>query len=444
MNLFWKRLFGKLQSTERYEEEKKRLLADFNRYASVRESELLKEYNALTERVKSADFQANKKSLTSRKYKDTEEYRDMHKFEKLSADTDIRRFYEIEKNGTLAEYLAFKQKPDFAKLSDAKAVKESPELTRLKNFEKSDDYKLYLRLNDSYVLKEYEELKKKVNTDDFKKRNDFWSNPKRYETTEEYRTEQRLAELAKNPDIIFFNKCNYKRFSFIDNFQEVFDDHFSYAKLRDGSWKPGFHYISDQLKSVHSFLNERQANAGGKNVQLNGALVINTKTEKTQAPAWHPSRGFVMKDYEFTSDVINGYDAIHTNKGLFRAKMRFTGSTGVCHAFWLVGDHKVPHINVIKNNGGSLEVGVYYNANGNVQYTHEVIKGINPANWYYYEVEWNDNALVWYINNLEVFRTSAVIPNEDLFPMFNSFIPDTMKGGEAAMEVDHVQVFKLK
>lgn len=444
MNLFWKRLFGKLQSTERYEEEKKQLLADFNRYAAVRESDLLKEYNALIEKVKSADFQANKKALKSRKYKDTEEYRDMHKFEKLVADRDIIRFYEIQKNGTLAEYLAFKQKPEFEKLNDPKAVKESPELTRLKNFEKSDDYKLYLRFNDSYVIKEYEELKKKVSTEDFKKRNDFWSNPNRYETTDDFRTEQRLAELEKNPDILFFKRCNYKRFSFIDNFVEVFDDHFSYAKLSDGLWKPGFHYISDQLKSVHSFLNERQANNGGKNVKLNGAMMILTKAEAAKSSAWHPARGFVMKDYEFTSDVVNGYNAIHTNKGLFRAKMRFTGSTDVCHAFWLVGDHKTPHINIIKNNGGKLEVGVYYTANGNVQYTHELIKGINPENWYYYEVEWNEHELIWYINNLEVFRTSAVNPNEDLFPMFNSFIPENMKGGEAAMEVDHVQVFKLK
>ena len=390
MNLFWKKLFGKLQSTEKYEEEKKRLFEDFNRYAAVRESDLMKEYNELISKVNTPDFKANEKALTTRKYKDTEEYRDMTKFQ---------------------EYQKLEEKS---------------------------------KLKGDSIIKEYEALKVKVNSADFKKRNDFWSNPKRYETTEEFKLEQRVAQIEKDPDYLFFTRCNYKRFAFIDNFEEVFNDTFSYAKLTDGAWKPGFHCVSDQLKSVHSFLNERQANNGGKNVQMNGALMIHTKSEKKQAAAWHPLRGFVMQDYDYTSDVINGYDAIRTNKGLFRAKMRFTGSTDLCHAFWLVGDHKAPHINVVKCVGGKLEVGVYYVAAGGVQYTRETIKGINPQDWWYYEVQWDDKGLVWYINNLEVFRTSAVVPNEDMFPMFNSFIPENMKGGDATMEVDHDQVLKLK
>lgn len=65
MNLLWKKLFGKLQSTEKYEEEKRRMLDDYNRYAAVRESDIMKEYNDLIERVKSHDFVSNKKSVSS-------------------------------------------------------------------------------------------------------------------------------------------------------------------------------------------------------------------------------------------------------------------------------------------------------------------------------------------------------------------------------------------
>lgn len=444
MNLFWKRLFGKLQNTERYEEEKKRLIADYKRYADVRESDLMKEYQELMVKVKSPDFKEHKKALTSRKYKDTEEYRDMRKFEKLDNNSDIKRYYEVLKNGTLAEYLAFKQKPDFAKLSDAKAVKQSPELTRLKSFERSKEYKIYTRFHNSYIIKEYEGLREKINTQEFKDKNSFWANPNRFALTPEYKLEQRFYELQKNADIVFFNQCNEKKFAFINDYEMIFHDSFSHRTMAESQWKAGFHYSNPELKPVHSFLNERQANNGGRNVKMNGNMCIFTKEEKVTASAWHPVRGFIPKEYDLTGDVVNGYDAIRVNKGLIRAKIRFTGSRDVSHAFWMIGKHKTPHINIVKCDNGRLEVGIYYNAHGSVQYTRETIKGINPQNWFYYELAWTNNELIWYINNVEVFRTSVLVPDEELFPMFNSFVPENRKGGAATFEVEYIDVFKFK
>lgn len=414
MNLLWKKLFGKLQSTEKYEEEKRRMLDDYNRYAAVRESDIMKEYNDLIERVKSHDFVSNKKSVSSKKYKDTEEYRLSREFDKFQHDKELQRYLELAKSYTSA-----------AEIENAK------------------DKKIFAKFNNSSVVREYEQVKAKVSTLEFKERNEFWANPKRYETTENYKVEQRLEELKRSDDIKFFFGCNTKRFEFIDNFEQVLDEYFAYKTLNDSAWKAGFHYFSDQLKSVHSFINEKQANTGGKNVMLNGHLNILTKRGETESPAWHPTRGFVMQNYEYSSDVINGYDVIKTTNGLFRAKMRFTGSKDVCHAFWLVGDRKTPHINVIKYVGGKLEVGMYQGTT-NPTYAHETIRGINPEEWFYYEVAWGKDVIVWYINNVEVFRVSSNVPNVDLFPMFNSFIPANMPGGEAMMEVEHFQVFKLK
>lgn len=388
MNLFWKKFFGKLQSTERYEADKRQMFADFNRYATVRESDIMKEYQELEKRMQTPEFAHNKQNFTTKKYKETEYYRDMQQYKK----------YEKR----------------VAKLSDHEKI-------------------------------EFEALKTKINSPEFQEMNKFWSNPKRWTETEDGRREIRFNELKKNPDIVFFFGCDYKkRFSFIDDFEQILNEHFEYQKFTDSKWKPGFHYVSEQMKAVHSFMNEQQANNGGKNILMNGHLNIITKAEKTNAAYWHPSRGFMMKEYDYTSDVINGNDVINTNKGLFRAKVRFTGSSEVNHALWLVGAHKTPHINIVKYDRGKIEVGVYYGSGQNIQYAHQTIKGIKPGEWWYYELAWNQNELIWYINNLEVFRTSVCVPNENLYPVFNSFIPDGRKGGEANFEVEFFHVFKMK
>ena len=104
----------------------------------------------------------------------------------------MKAYFSILESQELADYLAFKATPDFVSLANHDLVKKSPELTRLKKFEKSKEYKIYTRFHDSYVVKEYLELKEKVSNPDFVKNNEFWSNPKRWETTKEYQDEKKI------------------------------------------------------------------------------------------------------------------------------------------------------------------------------------------------------------------------------------------------------------
>ena len=45
---------------------------------------------------------------------------------------------------------------------------------------------------------------------------------------------------------------------------------------------------------------------------------------------------------------------------------------------------------------------------------------------------------------MEIFRTSDFVPECDLFPMLNSFVPENAKGGNAELEVDYIKVFTKK
>lgn len=444
MNLYWKRIFGQITPTAKVEAEYEQRRSNYQRYVQVAKSNELAEYNELFKKVKSPEFKENKRTLISRKYKDTQWYRDMTKFNKLERNADLQLYYRVLESQDLKDYIAFKEKPEYVQLGQPKAVKESAELTRLKRFELSKEYKIYTRFHNSYILREYAELKEKVSNPEFKKNNDFWANKNRWESTKEYQLECRYLELDKNDDIQFYLKFKKGAFDQMEKFSVQFEDSFDGNTLRAENWSFGFAYHNPQLVKVHSFANELQANTGGKNTAVvNGQLHIATKEKKLDAIAWHTEKGFVQKSYEYTADVINCAKTATTCRGVFSAKMRVTGSRRVDHAFWLQGNEMMPQINVARFVDGEIEVGVHWKSKFESNYTSTRIKGLKLHDYYIYTLLWTDKELIWYINNYEVFRTSVFVPNCPLAPVFNSFIPEKNGGGEADFDIDYIRVFRF-
>ena len=314
----------------------------------------------------------------------------------------------------------------------------------MKKFETSKAYKTYMRFHDSYKLKEYEELKKKVQNEEFQKRNAFWADAKRWDKTEEAAIENRYFELCKNEDIIFFQKVNAKDLEVIAQLQLTFEEQFDWNTLNASRWDFGMHHSADEIKKNYSQVNEKHANNAGENVSVqNGVMHIDVKREDKTATAWDSSLGFVEKQYNYTGDVIHGKNAICQKGGVFAAKVRFTGSKEVSHAFSLKGDNQAPLITVCKSTGKKVEVGIHWQSKFETKYTSTQISGINLGDFYIYSVMWTGTELVWYINNLEVFRTSDGLPEEPLYPILNSFIAEHQKGGEGHMEIDWIEVFTL-
>ncbi|MDR0828573.1 MAG: hypothetical protein LBN95_00475, partial [Prevotellaceae bacterium] len=287
MNLLFKRIFGKFQSTPKFEAAEKQLVADCNRYRKVEQSDELKEYRRLFDIVKSADFKERKKTLQNRKYKDTQESRDMHAFHRYDSNSKIKLYYNTLKSRQLADFLAFKETDEYLQLGDKKAVKKSPKLKALKKYEKSAEYRNYIRFHESYPISEYERLKEKISEPEFKKANAFWADAKRWLKTEECKLEHDYFKLADSSDIVFFLAQEPKRFEWVEKAQLTFREDFSWRKIEESKWKAGFYYSNPALKTVHSFLNERQANTGGANVVGGKELTIATKIQNFKSPTWH-------------------------------------------------------------------------------------------------------------------------------------------------------------
>lgn len=439
MNLFWKILFGSLTGTTKLEKKEILLQRAMQRYERIGKSLELTEYKDLKQIVKSAGFQEKKETLLNRKYKDTEEYRNLKKFNKIISKKSFKLYLEVSKSGELANFLEFQKTDQYNLLSDRKAVKNSELLQQMRKYEHSKAYKIYMRYHNSFIEKEYLALQEQVSAPDFEQRNAFWANPKRWETTEEYKMDMRYQQLKKNPDIIFYNKTNPTRFEPFSHFERSFEDMFNGNSLLMSRWNFGFYYKNPKLIRNHSFANEKQANNAGNNVSVsNGYLTLHTKKEHVLASAWNVKKGFVEQEFEYTSDVMQTAETFRQTYGLFRAKLRCKGK--LHHAFWLGGDEKLPLINIFHFDGKHVTVG---NATARL-FDQAVVTGINPSKFYIYSLLWTPKELVWYINNVEVFRTAANVPTEQLYLAFNSFISEKQKGTTGVLEVDWVRVYSVK
>ena len=436
MNLFFKKLTGQLHSTDRME---RRMMAEeerIARYRQVEQSKELKEYLELKKIVESKEFRQNKYNLIHTKYKSTPTYETIRRYKELLHDKSLQLYLEMENSQRLKDFLEFRASENYVKLQSKKEVRNSLELRQMAEFEKSKEYKSYLRYRDSKLPAQFKALVAEVATDEYKKRHAFWSNPKRWKTTDEYQQEVRFKRLAAMTDIIFYLQQDRNAIERMEEWKEVFTDEFDWQRLSDSSWKAGFAYDNPKLLRNHSFANEQQANNGGKNVgTIDGKLHLFTKNEKVTAPAWDVKKGFFNKDFDYTSDIIQTADKFRLNHGMIMAKVRVEGR--IHHAIWLGTGKKLPMVSMFHFNGKHITMGNY----GEKGFDGTTVRGINPGAFYIYTLNWTEKELVWYVNNVEVYRTSRNVPKEKLFLAISSFIDEHQRAQEGQINISWIRVF---
>ena len=437
MNLLFKKLTGQLHSTDRVERyimaEEERIV----RYRQVEKSPELKEYFELKKVVESREFQQKKYNWVHTKYKSTQTYATIHEYKELLHDKKLQMFLEMENSQRLKDFLEFRQSENYIKLQSAKEVRYSLELKQMAAFEKSKEYKSYLAYRDSKLPARFKALVAEIATDEFKKEHAFWTNPKRWRTTEEYQQEARFKRLSAMEDIIFFLRQDKNEIERKEEWKLVFEDEFQWLKMSDSKWRAGFAYDNPKLLRHHSYAQEQQAYNAGKNTgTVDNQLHVFVKKEKATSPAWDSKKGFVNKEFDYTSDFIQTADNFRLQGGQFVAKIRVEGR--VHHAFWLGNGTKMPMISLFHYNGKHITVGNYTEKG----FDGTVIRGINPKQYYLYSLSWTDKELIWYVNNVEVYRTNHDIPKEKLFMAVTSFIDEAQRAMEGQISVAWLRVFE--
>jgi beta-glucanase (GH16 family) len=130
---------------------------------------------------------------------------------------------------------------------------------------------------------------------------------------------------------------------------------------------------------------------------------------------------------------------------LFEAKIRFSRSYPVNHAFWMVSDQILPHIDVTKYNKkmnfgnfwktGGKNIGKKYASAGAGKYT---------SDFFIYSLEWSKQKLVWKINGVPVMASGEGVPETPMYLNFSSGLYQDTNGSvlPATLEVDWVRCYQ--
>ena len=336
------------------------------RYRQVEKSEILAEYNTLKKVVESADFQAKKKELTTTRYEDTQEGKKMARYKQLKWNSTVILYNLLKKE-------AWKEKAEVA---------------------------------------EYLELAEQVKVPEFQQTNAFWKNKKRWFTTPESQQEKRYDALVKHADIVFYFQHTEQEIADLEAYKMAWAAEFETASLSD-EWQTGFLYPSKELKANHSHVNELQAYTQGRNTQVaNRVLSIQTKKEKTTAPAWHPTKGMIMHPFAYTSDVWHTAEAVAPKAGVLQAKVHLSG--------------KAKHVVCLTTAGAKKSLHIL-----------PADKQVKDA---IYTLVWNEKEVVNYVNDVEVARSKNPLAGEALHLLMRSYLSENVKG-TGKMEIDWMRIY---
>ena len=434
MNLFTARLTGKMLSTEQFEKHIQSTQARVARWKQIDQSSVLKEYLELKQKIESPEFQAEKKEFISRKYKNTEEGRKMLRYKEMISSRRVKWYRSALENPSFLSFLAFRETDEFAKIKSFKERMRSGELRMFNRIYRSSFYKNYLKMHDSVEIEQLNALEQEINTPDFQERHALWADKKRWQHSKAYVREMRFKELGKMNDIQFYFSQDKAQVERAESFLLTFDE----KMISGANWKPGFGYASASLKDGHSIASEKQAYNGGKNTFfVNGNMEIELREETKKAIAWDSKKGFIEQTFNYTSDVMNTKEAFAQEQGLFMVKMRSQGAG--CQFLGLTsGKNGQPMLALYFYDGKKVQMGKV--ANGQTRL--EKLSGASRSKYYVYSLRWTAEELIWYVNNMEVFRMANDLTKDQLFFLAQSFIPSTAKAGEGKMGVEWIRVYK--
>ncbi len=397
MNLFFLRalLRRQLLTTAKFEAAIEQTRLNAERYRKIEQSDKLRDFLALEQVVASSEFQAKKKELTTKKYKDTDEAKLLARLKQLRKDKFVRQYLKTGEGDNRASVM------------------------------------------------QYETLRKETESDDFMRRNAFWQDTHRWDTTEEGKKDATYSALLQDPDIRFFRSADVKAIEQFEQYEKVYEDVFNWIRLDAGDWHSGMHYPSAAFVRDHSFTTEQQAYNKGRNVDTAGGILhIKTSKENVSAPAWDEKKGMVMKDFRYTSDIICN-DKVAVEEGMVvQVKVRSTGN--VNHAICLRGAERTPIIHLYDYRKSRFYLGARENVKDE-RYLKE-LDGLKASKYIVFTVSWQKDELIWYINNMEVYRTKNRIPKgEKLYiHMFSSIPTSIRRVKEGEMQVDWIRVYRNK
>lgn len=445
-------------------------------YLKITQSDILKEFNELNSEVNTPEFSQN---LASSEYKNTPEFKMEQEFKMLQKDKEIIHFLKFDQSEDMKHFIGFEKSKELEryneldifirsaeytnqlaaceyKNSDAfkdetelNNLKKDPEIVKYTKFIQSKDYAVFLKTKDSDFLSRHDELKILTTSDEFLKFKEYMLDPKKWEKSDEFAMEQEYIKLKKSEKISWYFKTKQANpFKELQKWTLRFSDEFDGSTLNKNKWMTSYFWGQMLLKDSYVLENDKHFLTEGKNLEIaNSSLKIITKKEKITGKSWNPKFGFMPKEFEYTSGIVNSAHSFRQQYGKFEAKIKFHHSYPVYQAFWLKGEKIAPEIDIAKyhhKNPKTLFFATHQLSNDKIANKTVKSGGLNFNDQaYIYSLIWTPEELCWQINGVTVHRQNSQIPNEPMYIVFNSGLTNPADQAQlpSEMEIEWVRVF---
>ena len=450
-------------------------------YKALLNTGRLVDFELLKKIVNSTDFEVKKTSLGQKEFEKTEDYAKLVAYKKLRKSPDIKHyiaftnlpgfslFTELEGSKEIKNFEKVKKEvtsPDFdrekkkienqrfedtdeyKKQVEFQLLKKSDKIRRYFSFEKSKLYENFKRLDGSDTIAQYEELEKTIASEAFRKVKEYMLLPgkKKYELSDEFKLEQEYLKQKNSKKFVWYFKVkDSHKFDEVKRWNLTFTEDFSKG-IDKKKWLMRYFWGNAVLKDTYAQANEKHLFTDGKNLEVaNGKLKIITKKEKIQGKAWNPKLGFYPKEFQYTSGLINSGNSFRQQYGLFEAKIRVNKSFPVNHAFWMVSEQILPHIDVVKYSK-RMTFGNYWAIDGGRASKNYASTGSGKytSDFFIYSLEWSKQKLVWKINGIPVITSLNGVPEVPMYINFSSGLYQDTDGSilPATMEIDWIRCYQ--
>jgi hypothetical protein len=85
----------------------------------------------------------------------------------------------------------------------------------------------------------------------------------------------------------------------------------------------------------------------------NSLLKIHTKPQRIEGKVWSAASGFKIKEFNYTSGLINSGTSFRQKYGIFSAKIKL-GNPSARNNFWMLADKITPHIDICRTSNNKV------------------------------------------------------------------------------------------
>ena len=463
---------GKYPSTKKYEAQLAQLDADYAKFKQIASGNELKKLVALRESTNTSDFKNRVSKLKNDKYKGSEEERKEKEFAALGKRKDVKDYLavvgsgkdkQIERVVNTNDYKQYQSlaktvsSADFQKKAKDPNSAEAKTLQTFKSLEAngeikdavktlaSEQYKNYQSVAKSDTPKKYEALKAYLESNEFKTRKAYLQDTGRFKNSQENKDLQELASLEKNKDLKWYEeKLAKKAFAEMDKYTPTFVEEFKGSKLDGSKWMLGYYLGKKVNNLVYSQADERQAFTDG-NAVVHGGLEIVTKPGKVKGKVWNPlAGGFVDKEFEGSSALVNTGDGFRQKYGRFDFKVRVRGAKSPNkHSVALGSEKNTAEISVAAFGVANKQVTMGSSLNGKSNYS-DIPEIKFEDDYVIYSLLWTPDKLTWKVNGVEAYTQKSGVPQEDLFIVLSSNVIGEGAFESASLDVEWIKVYSVK